>query len=30
VVEARGTLEQAPELYARLGRHELLKAVVSP
>jgi alcohol dehydrogenase len=30
VVEARGTLDQAPALYARLGRQELLKAVVSP
>jgi 2-desacetyl-2-hydroxyethyl bacteriochlorophyllide A dehydrogenase len=30
VIEARGTLDQAPELYARLGRQELLKAVVSP
>ena len=30
VIEARGTLDQAPELYARLGRQEILKAVVSP
>jgi hypothetical protein len=30
VIEARGTLAQAPDLYGRLARQELLKAVVSP
>lgn len=30
VIEARGALAQAPELYARLARQEVLKAVVSP
>ncbi len=30
VVDARGRLEQAPEIYARLSRQEVLKAVVSP
>lgn len=30
VIEARGRLDEAPDLYARLGRQEFLKAVVSP
>lgn len=30
VVQARGTLAQAPQLYGRLARQEVLKAVISP
>lgn len=30
VIDARGTLDDAPGLYARLGRRELLKAVITP
>lgn len=30
VIDARGTLDDAPGLYAKLGRRELLKAVFTP